>query len=167
MNKRKKIPVLYKVEDIDEENDRCALIVKDIKYTKNLFANDKCKFINILNNDKIDRKFINILFEILHASSISTISGKLIPSFSMASHQKTQEKYNLYAKTVGIQLKTDKFIKYSHQKTLDVPTNSTQEIYITCKELLEKIDDAKIQIKAKLEIKTDLTLNSSEATNIN
>ncbi len=46
---------------IDEENDRCALIVKDIKYTKNLFAKDKCKFINILNKDKIDRKFINIL----------------------------------------------------------------------------------------------------------
>lgn len=38
---------------------------------------------------------------------------------------------------------------------------------ITSKELLDKIDDAKIQIKTKLEIKTDLSLNSSEAVNIN
>ena len=34
-------------------------------------------------------------------------------------------------------------------------------------ELSEKIDDAKIQIKAKLEIKTDLSLTSSETNNIN
>ena len=46
---------------IDEENDRCALIVKSIEYTKNLKALNKCKFINVLNKDKIDKKFINIL----------------------------------------------------------------------------------------------------------
>lgn len=37
---------------------------------------------------------------------------------------------------------------------------------ITSKELLEKIDEAKIQIKTKLEIKTELSLTSSEAINI-
>ena len=46
---------------IDEENDRCALIVKSLEYTKELKAKDKCKFINILNKDKMDKKFINIL----------------------------------------------------------------------------------------------------------
>lgn len=38
---------------------------------------------------------------------------------------------------------------------------------MTFNELLEKIDDAKIQIKAKLEIKTDLSLTSLESDNIN
>jgi hypothetical protein len=38
---------------------------------------------------------------------------------------------------------------------------------ITTNELLEKIDEAKIKIKTKLEIKTELNLTSSEATNIN
>ena len=46
---------------IDEENDRCALIVKNLEYTKDLSSKDKCKFINILKKDKIDKKFINIL----------------------------------------------------------------------------------------------------------
>lgn len=42
-----------------------------------------------------------------------------------------------------------------------------KEENITTNELLEKIDEAKIQIKAKLEIKTELNLTSSEVSNIN
>lgn len=48
-------------------------------------------------------------------------------------------KSNLKAYTVGIQIKTNEFIKYSHQKTLNKPTSNTQNIYNTAKELLEKL----------------------------
>ena len=45
----------------------------------------------------------------------------------------------LKAYTVGIQIKTNEFLKYSHQITLNKPTSNTQEIYNTAKELLEKL----------------------------
>ena len=48
-------------------------------------------------------------------------------------------KYDLSAYTIAIQLKTNKFIKYSHQKTINTPTNNTQEIYNISKELLNTI----------------------------
>jgi len=48
-------------------------------------------------------------------------------------------KSGLKAYTVGIQIKTNEFLKYSHQKTLNKPTSNTQEIYNTAKELLEKL----------------------------
>lgn len=48
-------------------------------------------------------------------------------------------KYGLKASTVGIQIKTNEFLKYSHQKTLNKPTSNTQEIYNTAKELLKKL----------------------------
>ncbi len=48
-------------------------------------------------------------------------------------------KTSLKANTIGIIIKTNEFIKYSHQKTLKRPTSNTQEIYNTAKELLEKI----------------------------
>lgn len=48
-------------------------------------------------------------------------------------------KCGLKAYTVGIQIKTNEFLKYSHQKRLNNPTSNTQEIYNTAKELLEKL----------------------------
>lgn len=48
-------------------------------------------------------------------------------------------KSELKAYTIGIQIKTNEFLKYSHQKKLNKPTSNTQEIYITAKELLEQI----------------------------
>ena len=48
-------------------------------------------------------------------------------------------KYGLKASTIGIQIKTNEFFKYSHQKTLNKPTSNTQEIYNISKELLEKL----------------------------
>ena len=48
-------------------------------------------------------------------------------------------KSELKAYTVGVQIKTNEFIKYSHQKKLNKPTANTQEIYNTAKELLEKL----------------------------
>ncbi len=48
-------------------------------------------------------------------------------------------KYGLKASTVGIQIKTNEFLKYSHQKTLNKPTSNTQEIYNIAKELLENL----------------------------
>ncbi len=43
----------------------------------------------------------------------------------------------------------------------------SKEENMSYNELLDKIDEAKIQIKTKLEIKTELSLNSSEVMNIN
>ena len=48
-------------------------------------------------------------------------------------------KYALKASTIGIQIKTNEFLKYSHQKTLNKPISNTQEIYTTAKELLETL----------------------------
>ena len=47
-------------------------------------------------------------------------------------------KYNLKALTIGIQIKTNEFVIYSHQKKLTKPTSNTQEIYNIVKELLKK-----------------------------
>ena len=46
-------------------------------------------------------------------------------------------KYYLKAYTIGIQIKTNEFITYSHQRKLNKPTSNTQEIYCAAKELLE------------------------------
>ena len=46
-------------------------------------------------------------------------------------------KYGLKSYTVGVQIKTNEFITYSHQKKLNKPTSNTQEIYNVAKELLE------------------------------
>lgn len=48
-------------------------------------------------------------------------------------------KKGLMAYTISIQLKTNDFLKYSHQKKLTKPTASTQEIYGEAKELLSKL----------------------------
>ena len=48
-------------------------------------------------------------------------------------------KCGLKTTTIGIQIKTNEFLKYSHQKTLSKPTSNTQEIYNTAKVLLEKL----------------------------
>lgn len=48
-------------------------------------------------------------------------------------------KYELKASVVSVQIKTKDFVSYSHQKTLNSPTNITKEIYETSKELLSKL----------------------------
>ena len=48
-------------------------------------------------------------------------------------------KCELKAYTIGIQIKTNEFITYSHQKKLNKPTSNTQEIYDISKELLVKL----------------------------
>ena len=48
-------------------------------------------------------------------------------------------KHNLKGYTVGVQIKTNEFVTYSHQKKLNKPTSNTQEIYNTAKELLENL----------------------------
>ena len=48
-------------------------------------------------------------------------------------------KSGLKAYTISIQIKTNEFLKYSHQKKLTKPTSNTQQIYNTARELLEKI----------------------------
>lgn len=48
-------------------------------------------------------------------------------------------KSKLKAYTVGVQIKTNEFIKYSHQTKLNKPICSTQEIYNIARKLLEKL----------------------------
>lgn len=48
-------------------------------------------------------------------------------------------KYGLKGYTVGVQIKTNEFITYSHQKKLNKPISNTQEIYNVAKELLESL----------------------------
>lgn len=70
-------------------------------------------------------------------------------------------KNDLKAYTVGVQIKTNEFIKYSHQKKLNKPTDNTQEIYNTAKELLEKLyNNQQIRlIGVKLDNLTDKEFN--------
>jgi len=46
---------------------------------------------------------------------------------------------NLKAFTIGIQIKTNEFVTYSHQKKLDKATSNTKEIYNTAKGLLKTL----------------------------
>lgn len=48
-------------------------------------------------------------------------------------------KYNLLAGVVNVQIRTNDFANFSHQKKLDIPTDTTKEIYITAKELLKEL----------------------------
>ena len=48
-------------------------------------------------------------------------------------------KSGLKAYTIGIQIKTNEFVKYSHQIKLNNPTSNTHEIYNISKDLLEKL----------------------------
>lgn len=48
-------------------------------------------------------------------------------------------KYDLLAKCVGVQIRTDNFVDFSHQGTLDYSTSSTSEIYKKAKQLLYEL----------------------------
>lgn len=48
-------------------------------------------------------------------------------------------KYELLAKCVSVQLRTDQFEDVSHQRKLDFETTSTKEIYLKAKELLHEL----------------------------
>ncbi len=48
-------------------------------------------------------------------------------------------KHNLLTSTVGVQIRTKDFKNYSHQKTLQTPTNSTKIIYETAKNVLKEL----------------------------
>ncbi len=48
-------------------------------------------------------------------------------------------KYMLKSNIVNVQIRTNKFENFSHQKKLDIPTNSTKTIYNTARELLNEL----------------------------
>ncbi len=48
-------------------------------------------------------------------------------------------KHNLLTSTIGVQIRTNEFKNYSHQKTLLTPTDSTKIIYETAKEVLKEL----------------------------
>ena len=48
-------------------------------------------------------------------------------------------KYDLLANVVNVQLRTENFEDYSHQKKIDISTSNTKEIYHKSKELLEEM----------------------------
>ena len=48
-------------------------------------------------------------------------------------------KYDLLANVVNVQMRTNNFIDFSHQKKLDNPTSNTKDIYLKAKELLNEM----------------------------
>ena len=48
-------------------------------------------------------------------------------------------KHNLLTSTIGVQIRTNEFKNFSHQKTLLTPTDSTKIIYETAKEVLKEL----------------------------
>ncbi len=48
-------------------------------------------------------------------------------------------KHNLLTSTIGVQIRTNEFKNYSHQRTLLTPTDSTKIIYETAKEVLKEL----------------------------
>lgn len=48
-------------------------------------------------------------------------------------------KQGLYAQVISVQIKTNQFLSFSHQKRLENPTNLTKDIYIATKQLLETL----------------------------
>ena len=70
-------------------------------------------------------------------------------------------KYNLLANTVNLQLRTNQFKNFSHQKKLLYSTASTKEIYKTAKELLIEMYRTDIPIRL-IGIKVDNLVNKEE-----
>jgi len=48
-------------------------------------------------------------------------------------------KYDLLANVVNVQLRTNDFLDFSHQKKLEMPTSNTKDIYLKAKELLSEM----------------------------
>lgn len=47
--------------------------------------------------------------------------------------------YDLLANVVNVQLRTNNFMDFSHQRKLDLPTSNTKDIYLKAKELLNEM----------------------------
>lgn len=56
-------------------------------------------------------------------------------------------KYNLFANVVNVQLRTNEFEDFSHQKKLDCATSNTKEIYKKSKEILKEMYKNNIPIR--------------------
>lgn len=70
-------------------------------------------------------------------------------------------KYNLLANTVNLQLRTNQFKNFSHQKKLLHSTASTKEIYKTAKEILGEMYKEELPIRL-IGIKVDNLVNKEE-----
>ncbi len=53
-------------------------------------------------------------------------------------------KEKLLAKVVNVQIKTKTFQVFSHQRKIEIPTNSTKEIYKVAKELLKEVQKGRL-----------------------
>lgn len=56
-------------------------------------------------------------------------------------------KYNMLANVVNVQLRTNEFKDFSHQKKLGIATSNTKEIYNKAKEILEEMYNDKLSIR--------------------
>lgn len=56
-------------------------------------------------------------------------------------------KYNMLANVVNVQLRTNEFKDFSHQKKLGIATSNTKEIYNKAKEILEEMYNNKLSIR--------------------
>ena len=70
-------------------------------------------------------------------SNIEEIETVLLSLVEQVSYRLRKE--NMLAKTVNVQIKTNEFKVYSHQRKLDTPTSSTKIIYSEAKKLLEEL----------------------------
>ncbi len=70
-------------------------------------------------------------------SNIEEIETVLLSLVEQVSYRLRKE--NMLAKTVNVQIKTNEFKIYSHQRKLDTPTSSTKIIYSEAKKLLEEL----------------------------
>ncbi len=70
-------------------------------------------------------------------SNVEEIETVLLSLVEQVSYRLRKE--NMLAKTVNVQIKTNEFKVYSHQKKLDTPTSSTKIIYMEAKKLLEEL----------------------------
>ncbi len=70
-------------------------------------------------------------------SDIEKIETVLLSLVEQVSYRLRKE--NMLAKTVNVQIKTNDFKVYSHQKKLDSPSSSTKIIYKEAKKLLEEL----------------------------
>lgn len=90
-----------------------------------------------VNSKEVEQKGIGNEFTLnFDTSNKEIINNNLIMLSEMTGLRLRKQKK--YATTIVVNIKTSDFLRKSHQKKLDIPTNNTEEILKTSKEIFEK-----------------------------
>lgn len=90
-----------------------------------------------VNSKEVEQKGIGNEFTLnFDTSNKEIINNNLIMLSEMTGLRLRKQKK--YATTIVVNIKTSDFLRKSHQKKLDIPTNNTEEILKTAKEIFEK-----------------------------